>query len=71
MRDVDALVKVVQQMALILSDHIEQPWSITDAEETVERIFTVMDQYDAVRASERIEAGYDQLRAVSGGGGEQ
>jgi hypothetical protein len=71
MRDVDALVKVVQRIELILSDHIEQPRSITDAEETVERIVTVMDQYDAIRAAERIEAGYGQFRVVSGGGGEQ
>jgi hypothetical protein len=45
MGDVEALVKVVQQIELILSDHIEQPKRGTDAEETVERIVTVMDQY--------------------------
>jgi hypothetical protein len=62
MRDADTLAKVIHQIELILADHIE-PGHFCDPEATIHRIFAVMETYDAVKAADRIEAGYG-LRVV-------
>ncbi len=62
MSDVNTLVKVIQQIELILSDHIELGYA-SYPEATIERIITVMNKYDAVSAADRIEAGH-RLRVV-------
>jgi hypothetical protein len=63
MTDIETLVKVVQQIHSILSDHIEPEFS-SDRDGTIDRIFTVMDQYSAIQAADRINAGYGLLRVV-------
>jgi hypothetical protein len=62
MKDIDTLVKVIHQIELILADHV-QPGHTSDPEGIIDRIFVVMDQYDAVKAADRIQAGYG-LRVV-------
>jgi hypothetical protein len=62
MRDVDVLVKAIQQIDLILAEHIE-PGHLSDPQDTIDRIFAVMDKNGAVNAADRIEAGFG-LRVV-------
>jgi hypothetical protein len=57
MRDADTLAKVIHEIELILADHIE-PGHSSDAARAIHRIFVVMEAYDAVKAADRIEAGY-------------
>ena len=57
MRDADTLAKVIHEIELILADHIE-PGHTSDPKDIIDRIFVVMEAYDAVKAADRIEAGY-------------
>jgi hypothetical protein len=50
-------VKVIQQIDLILAEHVE-PGHLSDPQDTINRIFAVMDKHDAVKAADRIEAGF-------------
>jgi hypothetical protein len=69
MRDVDVLTDVIEQIELILAEHIE-PGHPQDAADTIDRIFRAMDRNEVGAAVERIKSGYGQLRVVHGGGGE-
>jgi hypothetical protein len=57
MTDIETLIKVIHQIELILADHVE-PGYLRDPYRTIGRIFTVMDEHDAVKAVDRLQAGY-------------
>jgi hypothetical protein len=66
MRDVDLLVEVIEQIEIILGEHIE-PGHRRDCTAAIDRIFRVMVRNDLVAAVERVKSGFGQLRVVNGG----